>query len=140
MSASCIIKLENRLEEMQRFETAFSEFARIQQFSDDVIYAIQLSIDELFVNIVSYGFQDDSHHIVEVKIKTIGDSVQVDLIDDGLAFNPLKDAPEPDLDAALEDRRVGGVGIHIVKALMNEVSYSRNGDKNHLRMIKKLDR
>jgi len=142
MSASCIIRLDNRLEELQRFDTAFNEFARMQNFSQEVTYAIQLSIDELFVNIVSYGFEDndDTRHEIEVRIKVFEDRVQIDLIDDAKAFNPLTEANEPDLDATLEDRRIGGVGIHIVKSMMNEVSYTRMNNKNCLRMVKSLDR
>lgn len=142
MSASCIIRLDNRLEELQRFDTAFNEFARMQNFSQEVTYAIQLSIDELFVNIVSYGFEDDddTRHEIEVRIKVFEDRVQIDLIDDAKPFNPLTEANEPDLDATLEDRRIGGVGIHIVKSMMNDVSYSRMNNKNCLRMVKSLDR
>lgn len=142
MPASCIIRLDNRLEELQRFDTAFNEFARMQNFSQEVTYAIQLSIDELFVNIVSYGFEDndDAQHEVEVRIKVFEDRVQIDLIDDAKAFNPLIEANKPDLDATLEDRRIGGVGIHIVKSMMNEVSYTRTNNKNCLRMVKSLAR
>ena len=140
MAASCIIRLDNRLEELQRFDTAFNDFARMQQLSAEVTYAIQLSIDELFVNIVSYGFDDDAHHEIEVRLKVFEDRVQIDLIDDGKAFNPLTDASDPDLDASLEDRRIGGVGIHIVKSMMTEVSYTRTDNRNCLRMVKNLDR
>ncbi len=139
MAATCKITLENRAEEFQRFESAFLDFARLQRLTDDVIYAIQLSIDELFLNIVSYGYDDDDKHLVEVIIKSTDDEITVELIDDAKAFNPLDDAPEPDLDVGLEDRRIGGVGIHLVKTMMTDVSYKREDNMNHLYLKKKLE-
>ena len=138
MKATCRIELENRLEEFQRFESAFMDFARFQNFNDEVIYAIQLSVDELFTNIVSYGYDDSQTHIVKLIIDVTKEEVQVEIIDDAKPFNPLDDAPDVNLDLSVEERKIGGVGIHLVKSLMTEVSYMRDENYNRLRLVKKI--
>ena len=139
MKATCKIQLENRLEEFQRFESAFMDFARFQNLNDEVIYAIQLSVDELFTNIVSYGYDDSETHVVKFVIDVTREEIRVEIIDDAKPFNPLDDAPEMNLDLSIEERKIGGVGIHLVRSLMSEVTYVRDGDYNRLRLVKKFE-
>ena len=139
MKATCRIQLENRLEEFQRFESAFMDFARFQNLNDEVIYAIQLSVDELFTNIVSYGYDDSETHIVKFVIDVTQEEVRIEIIDDAKPFNPLDDAPDVNLDLSIEERKIGGVGIHLVKSLMSEVTYVRDGYYNRLRLVKKFE-
>lgn len=139
MKATCRIQLENRLEEFQRFESAFMDFARFQNLNDEVIYAIQLSVDELFTNIVSYGYDDSETHIVKFVIDVTQEEVRIEIIDDAKPFNPLDDAPDVNLDLSIEERKIGGVGIHLVKSLMSEVTYVRDGEFNRLRLVKKFE-
>ena len=139
MKATCQIQLENRIEEFQRFESAFMDFARSQNLTDDVIYAIQLSVDELFTNIVSYGYDDSESHVISFVIDVTAEEIRLEIMDDAKPFNPLDDAPEVDLDLGVEERGIGGVGIHLVKTLMTDVSYMREGDFNRLRLVKKFE-
>ena len=138
MSASCKVILENRLDELQRFITTLTEFARVGGLPEEVSFSVQLAIDELFTNIVSYGYDDEDSHQVEIKMSVQGRELQIDLIDDAKEFDPLHEAAQPDLDASLEDRRIGGVGIHLVKTMMDEVSYKYEDSKNHLTLVKKF--
>lgn len=138
MSASCKVVLDNRLDELQRFITTLTEFARVGNLPEEVSFSIQLAIDELFTNIVSYGYDDDEPHSVEIKMSIQGNELRIDLIDDAKQFDPLNEVDQPDLDASLEDRRIGGVGIHLVKTMMDEVSYKYQDSKNHLTLVKKF--
>lgn len=138
MSASCKVVLDNRLDELQRFITALTEISRVGSIPEEVSFSIQLAIDELFTNIVSYGYEDDDPHEVEIRMSVQNNEIRVDLIDDAKQFDPLHQAAQPDLDASLEDRRIGGVGIHLVKTMMDEVSYKYEHSKNHLTLIKKF--
>ena len=61
----------------------------------------------------------------------------IEISDDGQPFNPLKDAPKPDLEAALEDRPIGGLGIHLVLTMMDEMHYRRENERNHLTLVKR---
>ena len=138
MSASCKVILENRLDELQRFITTLTEFARVGGLPEEVSFSVQLAIDELFTNIVSYGYDDEESHQVEIKMSVQERELRIDLIDDAKQFDPLHEAAQPDLDASLEDRRIGGVGIHLVKTMMDEVSYKYEDSKNHLTLKKKF--
>ena len=139
MTASCKIVLENRIDEFQRFESALVEFAKVQGLPESVVFPIQLSIDELFTNIVSYGYTDDEIHNVEVLIKVDDQTVHVDLVDDARAFNPLTETEEFDPDQSLDDRRIGGVGVHLVKTMMDDVSYEHSDGKNRLHLVKNIE-
>ncbi len=138
MSASCKVILENRLDELQRFITTLTEFARVGSLPEEIAFSVQLAIDELFTNIVSYGYDDDESHQVEIKMSIQGRELRIELIDDAKQFDPLHEAAQPDLDASLEDRRIGGVGIHLVKTMMDDVSYKYEDSKNHLTLVKKF--
>lgn len=138
MSASCKVILENRLDELQRFITTLTEFARVGGLPEEVSFSVQLAIDELFTNIVSYGYDDEDSHQVVIKMSVQDRELRIDLIDDAKQFDPLHEAAQPDLDASLEDRRIGGVGIHLVKTMMDDVSYKYEDSKNHLTLVKKF--
>ncbi|MYG83438.1 MAG: ATP-binding protein [Candidatus Dadabacteria bacterium] len=86
----------------------------------------------------SYAHDDDQEHEVEIILSREGETITVEILDDGSPFNPLEDAPELDVESSLEDRGIGGAGIMLAKQLMTELRYRRNSDRNHLTMIKKI--
>ncbi len=137
MSATCRIELENRIEDFPRFLELLESFAEQHDLPQEAVFSMHLAIDELFTNIVSYGFSDDKTHTIEIDVSYGEDALQVRMSDDGIPFDPLNEAPEPDLDASLEERRVGGVGVHFVKNLMDDVSYVYENGRNCLCLIKK---
>lgn len=104
-----------------------------------VAHAINLSLDELLTNTISYGYDDDGAHTIEIELKTDGDGVTVVLGDDARAFDPTA-AGDPDIDADLDDRALGGLGIHIVRAMMDAISYRRIDGRNQLTLIKRTGR
>jgi anti-sigma regulatory factor (Ser/Thr protein kinase) len=101
----------------------------------NAVFQINLAIDELLTNTISYGFPDGEPHEIIVELAWQGEDIVIDLIDDGIAFNPLE-APEPDLDAPLEERKVGGLGVYFVKTMMSAVTYSRQDNRNRLHLRK----
>jgi anti-sigma regulatory factor (Ser/Thr protein kinase) len=104
----------------------------------DVAFQVNLCIDELVTNAVRHGAAADGRPLkIGVRV-TVGRrrGVEVQVSDDGTAFNPLT-APPPDLDAALDDRPVGGLGLHLVRTFMDEVLYARQGDRNVVTLRKR---
>ena len=101
------------------------------------IFQIKFALEEIFVNIVSYGFSDDRPHKIKVSFSTQNGMLIMRLEDDGIPFNPL-DAQSPDVSCPLEERQVGGLGIHLTRRLMNNVTYQRRGEKNVLIMKKQI--
>jgi len=138
MQASRTLIVSNRIEEIRTIEIALGEFAELKELPPEALFQIQLSLEELFTNVVSYAHDDDQEHEVEIVFSGDSETITVEIIDDGYPFDPLQDAPELDVDSSLEDRGVGGAGIRLVKQMMTELHYKRDNSRNHLTMIKKI--
>lgn len=138
MSKKVIFELKNDLAELSRLNKSIEEFAESNHLSADILFALNLSLEEIVTNVISYGYDDDDDHKILVRIQFSNGEVIVEVEDDGAPFNPLE-ADEPDIDKPLEDRQIGGLGIHLVKNYMDDLEYKRTGDKNILMMKKKSE-
>ena len=94
-----------------------------------------LALDEVLANVITHGFEDSAEHEIIVRLDLESDSVRVAVEDEGVAFNPLN-SPEPDLTLPLELRPIGGLGIHLVRNIMDELDYQRREGRNCLFMKK----
>jgi serine/threonine-protein kinase RsbW len=125
-------KLDN-LESMLQF---IRNGAEQQGFSKKDINRIQVAAEEALVNVISYAYPDDGGD-VEIRCNAKGaEGLVIEIIDWGIPFDPLS-LPEPDIEAPPEEREVGGLGIHIMRNIMDEVSYKREGDRNILMLVKR---
>jgi anti-sigma regulatory factor (Ser/Thr protein kinase) len=97
----------------------------------------ELALEEIFLNVVMHGVRPENMPLVQVSLNRVADSVTMTVEDDGPQFDPLS-LPPPDLSAGLADRPVGGLGVFLVRELMDTVSYERVGARNQLRMVKTL--
>jgi anti-sigma regulatory factor (Ser/Thr protein kinase) len=109
-----------------------------QQVSFEAMYLASLAIEEIVTNCIKYGYTGDPkahtiHVAFSVKDRTLG----IEVADDGNPFNPL-DAKAPDLSLAVEDRPVGGLGLHLLRELADAVSYERRDGSNVLRLTKRM--
>ena len=85
---------------------------------------------------VNHG-HDGGFHEVEIGLTSEAEAVTIEITDDGKPFDPLNDAPAPDAMGPLNDRTEGGLGIHLVRTMMDEMRYQREGDRNHLILVKR---
>lgn len=139
MEDSRTLIVSNRIEELRMIEKFLTEFSEQHDLPLEVLFQIQLSLEEIFTNVVSYGYDDDStEHEIEIVLSRNRQTVTVEIADDGCPFDPLQDAPEMDADSALEERRVGGAGIALTKTMMTDLRYYRDDGRNHLIMVKAL--
>lgn len=99
--------------------------------SREQINLITLSFEEIFVNIMNYGYQKEIGDVEMVYGKSKDGEFIIKIIDSGIPFNMLS-AKDPDIEASLEDRSIGGLGIHLVKKLMKDVEYTRDANRNVL--------
>ncbi|MDR3523392.1 MAG: ATP-binding protein [Acetobacteraceae bacterium] len=129
------IELANRIEEVRRLVETTEDFAQNGGVPPAVVARFALALDELATNVISYAFNDDLAHIIQVELALEDGRLSAELIDDGRAFDPLQ-ADAPDMAAALDDRPIGGLGIHIVRKTMDVVRYQRDGNKNRLTIAK----
>ena len=137
MSAQKSLRMVTDLDELRKINAAVEELAEEENWPPDLTFQIGLAIEELGVNIVEYGHNDGKTHEIEIVISSEAEAITIEIEDDGQAFNPLSDAPDPDLDSDVEDRTVGGLGIHLVRSMMDEVHYQRQQNKNCLTLIKR---
>lgn len=131
------VHLANRLEEIERLAGIVESFSAKHHLPDAVAFAFNLSLDELVTNVILYGFDDVQDHTIDVRLTLDKGVMHAEIRDDARAFNPL-DVPTPNLDAPIEERRIGGLGIHIVREMMDKVSYEREGGRNILRLSKRV--
>ena len=132
-------RFKNRRDEVRRLEEVTGRFAAEHALSDDDVMAINLVLDELLTNIIEYGYDDQAEHEIRVTMAVEDGVLMIEVDDDAREFNPLE-APPPDLDLPLEERPVGGLGIHIMRTLMNEVEHQRRDGHNILTMRKTIGR
>ena len=130
-------ELKSSLSELDRLCQNLETFGKKFGFSKKLIFEINLALDELFTNIISYGFIDDKEHIIKVTLTPENDALCLCIEDDGKPFNPIE-FETPDVSCSVEECKIGGLGIHIMKKLMDEVCYERCGDKNVLNLKKKI--
>ena len=130
-------ELKNDQSELERLCRNCEEIGRSIGFSDKSMFEINLALDELFTNIISYGFQDHQEHIIKISITVEGDQLQLRIEDDGVPFNPLE-SETPDFQCGIEDCKIGGLGIHLIKKLMDDIQYQRVADKNILVLRRKI--
>ena len=130
-------ELKSSLSELDRLCQNLETFGKKFGFSKKLIFEINLALDELFTNIISYGFKDDKEHVIKVTLTPRKNQLCLCIEDDGTPFNPI-DFETPDVSCSVEECKIGGLGIHIMKKLMDEVCYERCGDKNVLNLKKKI--
>ena len=126
--------------ELERLTAAFDEFADRHQVSDQARFQLQLCLEEIVLNVINYGFDDDAEHEIHVDFEFQIDSrtVTVNILDDGRRFNPLTEVSVPDIEAKIEERTVGGLGVHFVRTFMDDADYRHEDGKNRLTLTKNV--
>ena len=122
------------LDEIREF---VGEIARKGGFSDKDVYNIQLATDEAASNIIEHAYENMPDGILELSCGVNKDVITIMLVDHGESFDP-SEVPLPDLKADLSDRKIGGLGIFLMRKLMDEVTYEpRPNQSNVLTMTKR---
>ena len=103
------------------------------------VLTFELALEEVFMNVVMHGTPPGTSPRVDVSLVLADGGLTLTVEDDGPPFDPLS-LPAPDVVASLEERRVGGLGVFLVRQMMDTVSYDRDGPRNRLRMTKRLAR
>lgn len=132
------ISLANDLEEIAVVGARIDEFCESHDVPPQVAYAVNVSVDELLNNTISYGYADDAPHTIELSLRRDADAVVVQIVDDGQEFE-ASGVPKPDTEAALEDRTVGGLGLFIVHQMMDTVEFRREDGRNVVTIAKKTE-
>jgi serine/threonine-protein kinase RsbW len=96
-----------------------------------------LVVDELVTNCIKYAYSDAHDHVIEVELQIANGDLTVTVVDDGRAFNPLT-IPSPDTSLAIDERPLGGLGLHLLRKLSDGITYERRGNQNRVVLVKHL--
>jgi sigma-B regulation protein RsbU (phosphoserine phosphatase) len=129
--------IKNKRDEIAVLTENVKHFFAVHKIPEQAAFQIDLSLDELLTNTISYGYQDTGEHEIVVKFVLLNETLTVEIRDDGIPFNPLEQ-PEPDLTRNIEERPIGGLGIHLVRKTMDAADYRREGNYNILTIKKNI--
>jgi anti-sigma regulatory factor (Ser/Thr protein kinase) len=124
-------ELKSKLSELNTLCRHLEDCCNDMELPQKCLFEINLGLDELFTNIISYGFEDDSDHRIKFSLAKKKETLVVLVEDDGKPFNPLE-AADPEVSQDLDSINIGGLGIHLVKKMMDAIDYQRVKGKNRL--------
>ena len=130
-------RLRGVLADLETVHRAISHLAQRHALPEDVTTPLRLALDELITNVVEHGFDRhgrDERHLV-LRLDAIGDGVEATIEDNGIPFDPTI-AAGADPEGELDDRPIGGLGLHLVRRSIDSMHYRRNGDRNLLTITK----
>jgi len=133
-SRSLAIKPDIR--EVPGIASVLEPVMRDHGFSEEDVLDTQLAVEEAVTNIVTHGYRGDPRGEIVVSFRALRDRLEIRIEDRAPPFNPLS-VPEPVLTGGLEDRKIGGLGIFLIRHVMDETAYHFEDGKNILVLIKK---
>jgi len=131
------ISLLNHRREVERLAGLVEQFGEAHRLATDDINGINLLLDEIVINIISHGYDDEREHQILVTLALENGVLAIRVEDDGRPFNPL-DVPGPNLDLPIEERPIGGLGVYIARSIADQMDYRRDAGRNVLTMRKRM--
>ena len=131
------ILVNGKLSELSRLTAEAAQFCRQHALPEDVEFDLTLVLEELFVNSVQHGGCAGMEGAAEVELARVPDGVELRYADRGAEFDPSQ-AAAPDVNAPLEERSIGGLGLHLMRQIMCDFEYHRVGGWNRMRMRRPL--
>ncbi|MGZ4974382.1 MAG: ATP-binding protein [Methylobacter sp.] len=123
-----------RLEEIEKLADAVNKTLADR----DLAFSVNLCLDELITNTIVHGLKGATGRFIHVQINMSGECLEILLKDDAPRFDPFRQAPQPNLNLDLNDRPIGGLGVHLVKKLMDEVHADYDGTGNLIVLLKRV--
>lgn len=143
MSPCCkpmaVITIGNSMPEIAAVAARCREFGRLAGLDADALVDLQLALDEILSNAIRHALPDTDSRTIDVHFLARDDAIEVTVEYEGVPFDPAE-APPPDRRSPLPERRVGGLGVHFARELLDEMQYRRIGKLNRMTLIRKLPR
>ena len=131
------IQLWNRLDELNRLTTVIDQLGEDWKIPPKVLLEINLALEELFTNILFYAYDDGEQHKIDIRFENPEPGcIRISISDDGKAFNPLGKSTYDNLSKPIEERQIGGLGIHLVRNMVDHIEYQRKDGKNIVLLIR----
>ncbi len=134
MSLTRTVVIETRLEELTRLTEVVESLGEEDAWSPGLVGKVNLVLEELAINTINHGHAGGLHEI-SFTFSSSDDALTIEMVDDGKPFDPLTEAPVPDVNAPMDERPIGGLGVFLVRKLMDELTYRREEGRNHLTLV-----
>jgi sigma-B regulation protein RsbU (phosphoserine phosphatase) len=136
-TSRCQVVIKNDLVEIKTVTEAFEEFTKVNGIAEKMSKQFMIAIDELLNNVIHYGYPKDKENEIHINFELSKTMLSLTFIDEGIPFNPFQKT-QPDTTLSIEDRPIGGLGIHLIKNMMDNVEYQRHINKNVVKITKYL--
>lgn len=134
-----IINIKSRLSGVEIMNEQLAKMCKEWDISEDVAFSMNLALEEIVTNSINHGYEGREEYSITIRFSLEKHNLRIQIKDGAPEFNPLE-LPEPeDLNKPLEERNVGGLGIHLVRKFTDNFSYRRSGNKNIITLIKSLE-
>ncbi len=134
MSTKRSLRVENKIEELERISAAVEELAESEDWSPSLTFRVNLVLEEFGINVINYAHEGGVHDF-EITLLSEPETLTIEITDDGIPFNPLEDKPTPDTMAPMDERPIGGLGLHLVRTMTEEMRYERQDSRNHSTLV-----
>lgn len=131
-------EIENQLAEISRIAVLLDAFAVYWRWPDKFKHDVNLAVEEVVSNIIMYAYTDESGHHIKLHFEQDDEQLRITIKDDGKHYDWLQNNKKVDIHASVEEREIGGLGIHLLKNIMDEVNYRREENMNVVTLIKKI--
>lgn len=131
------VKLKNEISELEQMNTFVDEIGETLNLPTEEVFQIRLAMEEAVANVILYAYPKGESNIVELEAQSDGEMLSIQIIDYGMEFDPTK-AEEADTSLSSEDRPIGGLGIFLIRQVMDSVEYQRIDGRNVLLITKKI--
>ena len=133
-----VLWVDNQISELTRVEAFLEELGEEWVFTIPLVFSLNLALEEALTNIISYGYDDEDKHTIEIDFKKTDGKLFISIIDDGHAYDPTL-IEEPDITLSAEERPIGGLGIFLIKKVMDKIEYQRKENRNYLMLTKTIE-
>ena len=137
MSDPLTLRIRNSVDAIAPANAAATTWLEANRVPPAATVLANLAIEELVTNCIKYGYSDSNEHLIDVAMMVADGQLIMYVTDDGRPFNPLE-APVPDLSLPLEERPIGGLGLHLLRTMSDSMTYERRGNLNCLTLVKAL--
>lgn len=136
-SAEAHLVLPNQLTGLETITQFLDDLAMQWNLSATTAMTLNLVLEEAFTNVVQYAYTDDLPHEIGLRFTKQENTIAIELSDDGTPYDPTQ-KEDPDTTLSASERAIGGLGIFLIRQMMDSVHYERKDGKNHLYMQKRI--
>lgn len=131
------INIKNNIKQLPFLAEELEKLGEEWQLDIPVVTNLNLVLEEAISNIIFYAYDDDKEHEINIVAKKNDNEIVISISDDGKAFDPTK-KETPDVSLSAKDRKIGGLGIFLIRKIMDSVIYKRENGKNILTLTKSI--